>query len=354
MLFQEINMQKAKRIFIVGDIKHKPVKMFLDPMPKLAKGFIRLGNDVRLFSYCGALSEVSPFKSKSFSKRFFKTRVDELLADQVKNYEPDILYVSFAGALDAETILLLREAAPNAVFIGSDFDPWPNLHPEKMEIARQLDILTATNDGEFLQDYSKAGVNRCVFMPNMSDPDVEYRYDVGPEWKTDILWTGTAKHRAGSGQTLREELVSRLAQRSDCTLYGCFGRPQIGGINYLYAISGARIGVSVNAVNSVRLYHSDRLTYYLSCGSFVLAKRVPDTELLFKDGVHLRYFDTADEFFDLADWYLKHEKERKKIADAGMQWTHEQFNCVRIAGYILEYVEKETYSAPWLNGTQDL
>ncbi len=341
-------MQKAKRIFIVADIKHKPIKMFLDPMPKFAKGFIRLGNDVRLFSYCGALSEVSPFKSKSFAKRFFKSRVDELLAGQVKNYEPDIVYVSFAGALDAETISHLRKAAPNAVFIGSDFDPWPKLHPGKIEIAKNLDILTATNDGEFLQYYSKAGVKRCVFMPNMSDPDVEYRYDVGPEWKTDILWTGTAKHRTGSGQTLREELVDRLAQRSNCTLYGCFGRPQIGGINFLYAISGARIGVSVNAVNSVRLYHSDRLTYYLSCGSFVLAKRVPDTDLLFKDGVHLRYFETADEFFDLADWYLNHESERKQIADAGMHRVHKLFNCERIAKCVLDLIETGTYDPPWL------
>jgi glycosyltransferase involved in cell wall biosynthesis len=342
-------MTKPKRIFIIADIKYKPIKMFLEPMSKLSKGFIRLGNDVRLFSYCGALSEASPLKSKNFAKRFFKFRVDELLSGQIKNYEPDIVYISFAGALDAETIVRLREAAPNAIFIGSDFDPWPKLHPGKIEIAKKLDVLTATNDGEFLQNYSKAGVKRCVFMPNMSDPDVEYRYDVGAEWETDILWTGTAKHRAGFDQTLREELVNRLAQRSNCSLYGCYGRPQIGGINYFYAISGARIGVSINAVNSVRLYHSDRLTYYLSCGTFVLAKRVPDTDLLFKDEVHLKYFDTIDEFFDLADWYLNHETERKKIADAGMQWIHEHFNCVKVAGYILELVEKGTYNASWLS-----
>jgi glycosyltransferase involved in cell wall biosynthesis len=322
--------------------------MFLDQMSKLAKGFIRLGNDVRFFNYGGALSEASPLKSKSFAKRFFKSRVDELLAGQVKNYEPDIVYISFAGALDAETVLHLREAAPNAVFIGSDFDPWPKLRPGKIEIAKKLDILTATNDGEFLQDYIKAGVKRCVFMPNMSDPDVEHRYDVGPEWETDILWTGTAKHRAGSGQNLREELVNRLVQLSNCTLYGCFGRPQIGGINYLYAISGARIGVSVNAVNSVRLYHSDRLTYYLACGSFVLAKRVPDTDLLFQDGVHLRYFDTADEFFELVEWYLEHEKERKKISDTGMHRAHKLFNCERIAKCILDLIETGTYAPPWV------
>jgi glycosyltransferase involved in cell wall biosynthesis len=187
-------------------------------------------------------------------------------------------------------------------------------------------------------------------MPNVCDPDTDYRYEVGPEWKTDILWTGTVKHHASTSGELREQIVTELLKRDNCTLYGCFKRPKIGGIDYLYAISGARIGVNVNAYNSVRLCHSDRLTHYLSCGTFVLANNFYGSELLFKDGQHLRYFNDISEFFDLADWYLNHEAERKKIADAGMKWIHEQFNCVKIASYILDLVEKGEYDAPWFNG----
>jgi spore maturation protein CgeB len=247
----------------------------------------------------------------------------------------------------------MRQIAPNTVFIGNDGDPWPKLQKGRMETAKALDFVMATNDGEFLQDYRDAGVPCCVFMPNVCDPDNDHRYEVDPKWRTDILWTGTTKHHADTSDDFREKLITELAKRSNCALYGCFGRPQIGGIDYLYAISGACIGAHVNATNSVRLYHSDRLTHYLACGTFVLAKRVPDTDLLFKDGVHLKYFDTIEEFFDLADWYLNHEPERKKIADAGMQWTHERFNCVKIAGYILELVEKGTYSAPWFGDRSD-
>ncbi len=69
--------------------------------------------------------------------------------------------------------------------------------------------------------------------------------------------------------------------------------------------------------------------------------------MLFKDGVHLRYFDTAEEFFELADWYLKHEDERVKIANAGMEYIHREFNCEKIAGYMLDVVEKGSYKAPW-------
>jgi len=345
-------MTKPKRIFIVADIKYRPIKVFVDQIPKIAKGFVRLGNDVRSFSYCNVLDQISLLKSKTLSKLLFKSKVDELLADQLKNYKPDIVYINFPRALDANTIKRMRQAAPDAVFIGDDGDPWPKLQKDgRLNTAKELDILTATNDGQFLQDYRDAGVPLCAFMPNMCDPDINHRYEVGSEWKTDILWTGNAKHHADTSEVFREKLVTELAKRDNCTLYGCFGRPKIGGMDYLYAISGARIGVNVNAVNSVRLYHSDRLTHYLACGAFVLAKRVPDSDLLFRDGQHLKYFDSIDEFFDLADWYLSREGERKKIADAGMQWTHEQFNCVKIAGYILDLAERGSYSAPWSAGS---
>ena len=99
--------------------------------------------------------------------------------------------------------------------------------------------------------------------------------------------------------------------------------------------------------NNIRLYHSDRLTHYLACGTMALAKNVPNSDLLFKNGTHLLYFDSANEFFELAGWFLKHENERKKIADAGMKWVHEQFNCVKIAGYILDLIENGYYNAPW-------
>jgi hypothetical protein len=324
--------------------------MLLNQAPKLAKGLIRLGHDARLFSYAGALKELSPFKSRTLTKFLFKQKADRLLAADVKNYQPDIVFVCFPRVLDADTVEQMRKSAPNAILIGIDGDLWPALRGERINVAKKLDIVTATNDGAGLRAYKDAGVPKCAFMPNMCDPDTDHRYDVEDKWKTDILWTGLIIHdpKRYPGEDMRYELVSRLAKMPNCAVYGCCGRPQIGGFDYLYAISGARIGLNVNADNTARLYHSDRLTHYLSCGTLVLAKRVPDTDLLFKNEQHLRYFDTAEEFLGLADWFLKHEDERKKIADAGMKWIHEQFNCVKIAALFLDLVEKGAYSAPWI------
>jgi glycosyltransferase involved in cell wall biosynthesis len=334
---------------IVADLLHKPAKTFIYQPPKLAKGFIRLGHDVRLFNYTGALNELSCFKSKTLTRLFYKRKADHLLSVEVKAYKPDVVHISFPRALDGDTVEHMRKAAPNAVFIGFDGDLWPTLRGERINVAKKLDIVTATNNGEFLRAYEDAGVPKCAFMPNMCDPDTDHRYDVEDKWKKDILWTGLIIHdpKRYPGERMRYEIISRMAKMPNCVVYGCCGKSGIGGIDYLFAISGAKIGLSINADNNIRLYHSDRLTHYLACGTCVLAKKVPDSDLLFKDKLHLRYFETAEEFFELADWFLKHEDERKRIADAGMKWMHEQFNCVKITGYILDLIEKGDYNAPW-------
>jgi len=340
-------MPKAKRIFIVEDMKACSDRFLLSGIRKQVKGFIRLGHDVHRFDYGGTFWQIAPVKSKILSRRWCKYKVDEVLARQLKSYNPDIVHISFANFLDVETISLIRQAAPGAFLYGCDGDPWPQYQKNRLETGSKLDLMLATNDGEWLDEYRKAGV-RAVFMPNPCDPDYEYRHDVSDKWKTDILFTGKTKEtRKYPTDPLRHQLVTRLAGMDNCTLYGCFGRPRIGGIDYQYAISGARVALSVNAVNDVRLYHSDRLTHYLACGAFVLSRRVPDSDLLFQDGVHLRYFDTADEFFELADWYLKHEDERLKIANSGMERVHALFNGGKIAQYTLDVIEKGNYTAPW-------
>ncbi len=336
-----------KKTLIITDASYKPVKIFLDQTSKLAKGFIRLGNDVRCLSYNDLLRQLSLIKSKTFSGFFYKKKADDILSNFVENYKPDIILVGFSKYLDEITIKRFREAAPQTVIIGYDGDPWPKLNPGRIEMAISFDILMATNDGQWLQDYRDAGVPFCVFMTNCCDPDIDHRYVVNEKWESDILWMGTVQHKINTNLTFRKELISELAKYKNCKLYACMGKPKIGGMDCLYAMSGAKIGISIYASEPVKLYDSDRLIRLLSSGTFVLARRFPNCDLLFEDGKHLRYFDTVEEFFDLANWYLSHEDERKKIADAGMKWVHEQFNCVKIAGYIIELVEKGSYNAPW-------
>lgn len=228
---------------------------------------------------------------------------------------------------------------------------WSQNHAEQLQtrvaIAKQTDIVITTSAGRFLQTYKDTGVPCCAFIPNVCDPDIQCKYDVDEKWKAVIIFTGKSEHTKLDRNNERYNLVEKLSQKSDARIYGAFGIPRVEGIDYFYAISGSRIGLSINIANDVKLYHSDRLINCISCGTLALARRVPDTDLLFEDGVHVKYFDMADEFFELADWYLKHDEERERIAKAGMQRVHTEFNCEKIAGHLLDLIETGTYDAPW-------
>ena len=341
-------MQHAKRIFLISDFKDESPKSVRVERRRWFKGLIRLGHDVQRFSYRNIMLQSSPFPSKRIAQMFAKRKADAILVEQVKQYHPDIVLITAMKYLDAETVQELRRASPSAIFVGRDGDPFPELNRARLKIAEQLDIMTCFYAGRFLETYKKTGVPICAFMPPPCDPDIQRPYEVDDEWKSDIIFTGKAEHTKLDRDIDRYDLLLRLSKMPNAKIYGAFGSPQLESIDCFYAISGAKIALSINIINDVRLYHSDRLVNCLSCGTFTLAKRVPDTELLFKDGVHLKYFDTAEEFFELADWYLKHDQEREKIAKAGMERAHSEFSCERIAKLTLDLIETGTYDAPWV------
>jgi len=343
-------MQKAKRIFVSADFKDEsPRAIFLEER-RMVKGLIRLGHDVQRFSYRNILTQFNPFSGKHFRRfmpRFARRTADQILAKQIKKYDPEIVLLLAMKYLTPETVSAIRGAAPNAVVAGKDGDPYPETKPERIAVGKLMDIVIMPSAGRFLETYKNAGTPLCAFIPFSCDPDIQYRHEVNGKWKTDIAFLGAAAHSKLPREDLRYNLAKRLSQMPNAKVYACFGRPKTQGMECFYALSGAKIALSINIANDVYLYHSDRLANIPACGTFELAKRVPGYELLFEDGVHLRYFDTEDEFFELADWYLKHDEERKKIAQAGMERAHKEFNCTKIAKHILELIETGTYTAPW-------
>ena len=57
----------------------------------------------------------------------------------------------------------------------------------------------------------------------------------------------------------------------------------------------------------------------LATKSLLLTNEIPTLDLLFKDGVHLVTYKTMDEAIEKAKYYIEHEDEAAKIAEAGYQ-----------------------------------
>ena len=81
----------------------------------------------------------------------------------------------------------------------------------------------------------------------------------------------------------------------------------------------SRIVFNTACVDDVNM----RVFEVLATKSFLLTEWVPTLDELFIDGVHLVTYKTMDEAIEKAKYYLEHEDEREKIAEAGYKLTME-------------------------------
>jgi hypothetical protein len=337
---------KVLLVHTVHEFGKKPV---FDPTVrhrKLIKGFIRNGHDVMEFSYFDMLSQLCPTRIRPLKTVLGKPTVTRALMKLAEEYSPDMVVLFGLRRLDEETVLRLRRAAGRAVFVGMYADMTSGPDERVVRIARQCDWLMLTSAGQALQWYKRAGVPKCAFVPNAADADIEGPGDVPDAWRSEVVFTGKLAHNLPGQDAERESLIRRLADRR-LTVWGCLGRPRVVGADYSRAIRGAKIALSINAYNDVRMYHSDRLTNYLAHGAFVLAKYVPGSELMFEDRRHLRYFETSDQCVELIEGYLADDEERRRIAASGMERVHSAFNCARIARAVAEIATAGTCGESW-------
>lgn len=314
---------------------------------RLAKGFVRNGHDVLEFSYLEVLMQFSLVKNGKLARLLAGGRVDRLLAKAARQYQPDMVVLSNITRLGGRVVDIIKQATKGAIYVAGYADQRSGCDPRVVDVARRCDWLIATSGGDVLKGYKRAGVPHCAFVPNMSDPDVDGPVAVPARWRSDIVFTGKLGHKLKGQDPNREALIRYLVEHKNLTVWGCLGRAKVSGLDYVRAICGSRIALSINAFNDVRLYHSDRLTHYLSHGAFVLAKYVPDSELMFEDGKELVYFRSREQCVELIDRFLADDAGRKKIAAAGMQKVHSVFNCRKIAGHIVKIVTTGDCDEPW-------
>lgn len=334
------------RILMVADLRQDDIRGLTNNARKFAKGFLRLGHDVYTFSYRDLLLELSPIGSKRWAGKLAKDKTDALLTEVARQYQPDLVFVTGFRYLDGRTIERLRQAAAGALLVCWYGDMFDGVDPQVEPIAAQADWFLATSAGVTLRRYRALGP-RCAFLPNPCDPDLEHRYPPETRYETLLMFTGKLAHGQGGQDPDRRQLLQTLLDRQLLTVYGQFGRPGVYGLDYYRAICSSAMALSINAFNDVQLYHSDRLTHYVGCGAFVLAKRVPDSDLLFQDGVHLRYFETVEQCLALIEQYRDDTAARVAIAEAGMAHAHATLHPARLAEAVLRLVREGVCDEPW-------
>lgn len=106
------------------------------------------------------------------------------------------------------------------------------------------------------------------------------------------------------------------------------------------AYSSAKIVLGMHSVNTSKTMMSMRTFEVLGCGAFYLTQWTPAIENLFENRKHLVWSKSAEETVDLVNYYLKHEREREKIARQGQEYVYRYHTYLHRAKDVMRVIEK--------------
>ncbi len=302
---------------------------------------------------------------------YFSTITEEAIAAAIGDFKPDIMVHRYRQPIEPLLSACKKTKTRLLVWISEQ-------GPEReVEIDRALCFhnVIANNDSDY-EFYKQSGVENVYNMPFGCVPSFHRKVRAPARYKTDIvcygnplydyyeskrkavdtlvkpvvengfqvaLW-GTAK---GGGGWLEIPYVAKRAK-----LYrGMFSYEDLPAVN-----SGAKIVLGITANAQYGAYGS-RLARALSCGSFIIWHYTVGMEKYFENHKHLCWSSSPKETLDLVKFYLKHDKERERIAREGRRYAHENLDYAKmllpIIDDVLEQPRVKT-SSRWYDRCQPL
>ena len=318
-----INLNKKPRILHIGMCVNPP------PLNGLQRAFIKHSSEyVEL--HCG------------------ENDVNAKAIRLAQNMKPDIIFIQVQASniISEYTAYHLKQTGAFIVnYTGDVRCPIPQFY---YDLGKYIDYTLFSNMTDVLEmqekgcraEYLEIGIDETIYNPTG---------DVIP--CKPIVFFG---NNYGAGyfpmSEFRINMVSYLKTRfpNEFAVFGNGWLNADGNLNASQheeakAYRGTKIAINVSHFEYIK-YSSDRLLRILGTGTAIcLAKWYPSIEDDFKDGVHLRTWNTLEELENLCIHYMnpENESERIKIANAGMELAHEKFTFNNMIENLIEIYKKK-------------
>lgn len=190
-------------------------------------------------------------------------------------------------------------------------------HKYRMDKAKKFDYA-------FFNQKDAAEEVGGIWLPHAAEPDAYPKIEIIKKY--DVGFVGHVQETPNYNGFTRVDALDRLFKEFPNFYYGS-RHPAFPTVNLFedaakkFSLSKIVFNISIKDDINMRVFET------LSTGSFLLTNWLPTLGELFEDGKHLVTYKTLDEMVEKAKYYLEHEEEREKIAEAGYQ----------------EFINKHTY-----------
>jgi hypothetical protein len=249
-------------------------------------------------------------------------------------FAPHLLWIEKGLTVEAATLRALRARWPQTVMLNYSGDDMFNLRNQSRQWHAGLRLydVHVTTKRHNVPELEEAGARDVFHVDKAFDPLVHRPMPVTPEVRARF---GGDVGFVGWPEAERAASMLHLARHGvPVRIWGPWGRLRLPHPNlriegrplwsddYARALSAFRINLCfLRKANRDR--HTTRSVEIPACGGFMLAERTEEHMALFEEDREAVYFSSDDELLDKARWYLAHEDDRVRIAEAGRRrcWT---------------------------------
>ena len=258
-------------------------------------------------------------------------RTKKLLGDH-SDYKYD---VSFVGSLYKEKDPLLNVVLPEGEKekLGKLIDKQIEESPcglktiEKVITYEDIDMIKTADKKYYSSDRSVMNLDRFVAINDYISPHMAYLERVK-------MLNAISEQANG---------VIHLFTRSDTS--DLSKRVQIhGGVSTLkempFVFRQSKININCT-MRSIQTGIPQRIWDVLACKGFLLTNNQPEIHEYFRVGEHLETYDSQEEMIEKINYYLDHEEERQRIAEAGYEEVANKHDILQRIISIITIISKE-------------
>lgn len=299
----------------------------------LAKGFAKNGCQNKIISLC-------QIKKKEQEKKL-KNIIEEFKPDFIftEGHAVGIHQPSFFKCLKEMNIPLFYWAIEDPVHLN-----WISLP------YAQHSTIVFTTAIECVEKYEKKGIKADTLL-FACNPEFHKKTAIHHEYKHDLAFVGSnydIRYDAA-----RQLIIPLIEKDYDIKVWGLWWQDKkrpvtiadkyYGGLlayeELAKVYSSTKIVLGLHCDASSLTQSSMRTYEVMGCGAFYLSQYTKAHEHLFNYGQHLVWSKSKEETLKLVDYYLQHEKERKKIGLQGQEYVYKHHTYTQRAEKVLNIAE---------------
>lgn len=182
-----------------------------------------------------------------------------------------------------------------------------------------------------VDEFKRDGIKDPIWLPHAFEPLAYPKFNLLTK-KYDVCFVGHVNSEN------RLEALDRLFKEFPNFYYG---QKRFEEASRKFAESKIVFNIAMLGDTNMRCFE------VLGSGSFLLTDRIPNIEELFEDGKHCVFYENLDDMIEKAKYYLKHDSEREKIAEAGYRHAMENHTMGHRVEKMLDIIlsQKDVYAS---------